>query len=402
MLQSHPVLGSGTLAATIANLQARVKAVPGGWDVMASLGLSYVQQARVTADPTYYPKADGVLRRSLATHPVGNFSAEVGMAALAAARHDFAGALDWGQKAEAINPYNGGVHDVVGDALVELGRYPQAFAEIQKALDTKPDLSSYARGSYALELQGDVATATRVMELALQAAGTDEDRAWTLNQLGELAFNAGRLHLAEQHYRRAVQTDPSFVPPRAGLAKVEAARGEFDRAIPDYRWVVTRYPLPEYVIALGDVEESAGMHAEARQQYGLLHVEEKLFEASGVNMDLEIALFDADHRVNLVAGLAAARSEWSRRHSIHVADALGWELYANGRANEALGFANDALHLGTRNALFLFHRGMIEKTLGRIAAARRDLSRALSINPHFSVLWSRTAVRTAAELGGSS
>jgi lipoprotein NlpI len=45
------------------------------------------------------------------------------------------------------------------------------------------------------------------------------------------------------------------------------------------------------------------------------------------------------------------------------------------------------MRLGTRSALFAFHRGMIERALGMRAAARSDLRRALSINPHFSLLW---------------
>jgi len=123
--------------------------------------------------------------------------------------------------------------------------------------------------------------------------------------------------------------------------------------------------------------------AEAARRYALVHAEERLLRAGGVNVDLEIALFDADHGVELANGLAAARKEWTRRRSIQVADALAWELYANGRDREALRYANRALRLGTRNALFVFHRGMIERALGRLRAARRDLSVALEINPHF-------------------
>jgi tetratricopeptide (TPR) repeat protein len=112
-------------------------------------------------------------------------------------------------------------------------------------------------------------------------------------------------------------------------------------------------------------------------------------------------LFDADHGVDLAAGLAAARQEWSRRTSIHVADALAWELFANKRYAQALRYSNRALRLGTRNALFLFHRGMIERALGELRAARRDLAEALSINPHFSILWSGRAHRILASLGGA-
>jgi phosphatidate cytidylyltransferase len=94
------------------------------------------------------------------------------MAALAAARHDFSGALSWGQKGEVVDPGNANIHAITGDALVELGRYQEAFGEFQKAVDLKPDLATYSRGSYALELQGNVENAQRAMELALSAAAS--------------------------------------------------------------------------------------------------------------------------------------------------------------------------------------------------------------------------------------
>ena len=150
---------AASLEGTISALQARLEADPEDWRSFASLGLAYVQEARVTADPSYYPKADGVLQRSLDLHPQDNFEAMVGMAALAAARHDFEAALGWGERARVLNPYNGSVYGVIGDAQVELGRYDEAFATFQTMVDTRPDLASYARVSYARELQGDVAGA---------------------------------------------------------------------------------------------------------------------------------------------------------------------------------------------------------------------------------------------------
>src|SRR4029079_9298719 len=110
------------------------------------------------------------------------------------------------------------------------------------------------------------------------------------------------------------------------------------------------------------------------------------FEANGVNVDLEVALFSADHGLDLADGLGAARAECSRRQSVQVADALAWQLHANGRDREALGYANKALALGTRNASFHYHRAVIEEALGRRDAARTDLVAALDINPSFSTL----------------
>ena len=268
-------------------------------------------------------------------------------------------------------------------------------------VDLRPGLSSYSRVSYAHELQGDTKGAAAIMGMALQDATDASDRAWVENQLGELAFNRGDLAGAEQAYRFAHGFDPSFVPARAGLAKVLAARGRTDAAIGAYRGVVQVYPLPEYVIALIDLETVEGRTSEAARDTQLLHVEERLFAANGVNVDLEIALFVADHGVNLPDGLAAAQGEWGRRQSVVVADALAWALYRNGRAADALGFSDKALHLGTRNALFHFHRGMIEKALGRTAPSRRDLRQAIAINRHFSILWAGEAAKALRSLEGA-
>ena len=141
------------------------------------------------------------------------------------------------------------------------------------------------------------------------------------------------------------------------------AQGNEAQAIRRYRSVVERYPLPEYVIALGDLYATTGHDALAAREYALVRTEEKLFQAAGVNVDLELALFDSDHG-NAAAGLHAAREEWTRRHSILVADALAWTLAHAGRAREALPYVHRALALGMRNALLYFHAGMIARATG--------------------------------------
>jgi tetratricopeptide (TPR) repeat protein len=202
-------------------------------------------------------------------------------------------------------------------ALIELGRYPQAFRDLQAMMDLRPDVSSYARVSYARELQGDVADATHDMNLAMRSSATAEDRAWAAYQLGELSWNSGHVDAAAGWYHQAAELDPSYIPPHAGLSKVAWARGNTDAAIAGYTWVTQRYPSPEYVIALGDLYATTGQQDLAAQQYALVGTEEQLFRANGVNVDLELALFDADHGKPQEA-LTTARAEWGRRHSVHV------------------------------------------------------------------------------------
>jgi tetratricopeptide (TPR) repeat protein len=392
---------SGSLEQIIENLQARLRQLPTDWRSFASLGLAYVQQARVTADPSYYPKAEGVLRRSLELERRDNFAAMVGMAALAAARHDFAGALRWGERAREINPYNGNVYGVIGDAQVELGRYHDAFATFQTMVDTLPGVASYARVSYARELLGDIPGARQAMTAARDLAGTPSDAAWASYQLGELAFNRGDIEEARAAYRRGAAADPSFVPPLAGLAKVAWAEGDMKKAIAGYTEVVSRFPSPEYVIALGDLYMAAGRPALADRQYALVRAEERLFRSNGVNIDLELALFDAAHG-EPASAIGAARHEWAKRHSVHVADAFAWALYADGRYAEAAGYAATSMMLGYRNALFAFHAGMIQLKLGDATQARRLLSEAIDINPYFSIQYAPVARTALARLGGAA
>ena len=394
-----PVRLDASPAEVLSSLQSRLTVAPKDWRSWAELGLVYVQTARRIGDPSFYPKAQGALERSLSLKP-GNLDALIGMSSLSAARHDFAAALTWGEQAVKAGSYNASAYGVAGDALIELGRYPEAFRTFQRMIDLRPDLSSYARASYARELQGDVAGAISDMELALQAASSPSDAAFAGYQLGELWFNSGRLDRAQAAYGRAAAQDPAYVPAREGLAKVAAASGKYARAIALYEWVIDHMPLPQYVIELGDVDTAAGRPGDASHQAELLGIEERLARANGVNLDLEAATYEADHGHAAVA-LQAARAEWSRRHSVLVADALAWALYANGRYAEAHAYSVRALSLGTRSASIWFHRGMIERALGHRLAARDALARALAINPSFSIRWAPVAKRLLASLGGS-
>jgi tetratricopeptide (TPR) repeat protein len=392
-----PTPNAGSLEGAIASLQQRLREIPDDSRGFAQLGLAYVAQARVTADPSWYPKAEAVLRRSLRLQPDENVDGALGIGALDLARHDFAAALREGRRASDLNPYSADAYGVIGDALLELGRYDRAFEAFQRMVDTRPDLASYARVAYARELVGDVPGAERAMRMAFDAAGTPSDSAWTAYQLGELAFGSGDVGSARTWYARGLDLDPAYVPNLAGLAKVAWARGDDELAIARFTEVVARYPSAEFVVALADTYGATGRPALAEQQEAVVAAMHDLATANGVNVDLELALFDADHG-EPDGALAAARAEWVRRRSVHVADAFAWALYANGRYRRASAFAERALSLGTRNALFLFHAGMIRLELGDEVGARRYLSDAVAANPNFSILHAADAARVLARL----
>jgi tetratricopeptide (TPR) repeat protein len=378
-------------ATQIHGLQQRLRSNPGDVQAYDLLGLAYQQRARETGDPTYYSKSEGVLRRALALAP-NDLLATSGLGSLALSRHRFREALALGRRAQALSPWTARNYGVVGDALVELGRYEEAFAAFDRMASLKPTLSSYARISYARELLGDFTGAAGAMRLALDAAiGQPEALAWTHLQLAKLYWSHGRSGATAREARLALAAFPGYVYAFDILAQVEAGRGEVRRASALERRAADAIPLPQFVALLGDLQRASGNEREAQRQYALIGAIGRLLRANGVRTDLETALFDVDHAVRLPAALALARAAHLDRPSIDADDVLAWALARNGHCGEALGFSERALRLGTRDATKFFHRGMIERCLGRRAEAKDWFRRALALNPHFSVLWAPVA-----------
>jgi tetratricopeptide (TPR) repeat protein len=387
------------LTASIATAQQRLDAVPGDWVTWAQLGSAYVEQARVTADPSYYDLADGALAESLRLQPEGNDQALVGQGALANARHDFAAAADLADRALAANPYSATGWGVLTDARTQLGDYPGASEALARMVALRPGIASFTRASYDAELHGDLAGARSALEQALTLAQGGSDTAYIRTYLGALAFSAGDLDSAAEEYAAGLQEVPQDPALQLGQARVDAARGEVEAAVAGFRAVVEASPLPEHLVEYGEYLESLGRTAEAEQQYALVATVRQLFAANGVSDDLSTALFAADHGDPETA-LAAATAEYERRQNVDSQDALAWALHSAGRDAEALPLARQATSLGGRNALFLYHRGAIEAALGMDAEARATLTDALHTNPHFSPLLAPRAVDLLESLGG--
>lgn len=388
--------GSGDTVTLLRRLQDEVRARPGDAQKNALLGLAYAQRARETGDAAYYSRADAVLRRAHELDPKDVY-ALTGLGGIALARHRFAHALAIGRKARAAAPTAASPHGVVGDALLELGRYDEAFAAFDRMAALKPNTSSYSRVAYARELIGDVPGAVSTMELALDASlGRPEAYAWTSVELGKLHWSVGRVERAAASYRLALATVPGYAPALDALARVEAARGRPAKAIALQRRAVEAIPLAHYVAQLGDLLQSSGRTGEAKQQYALVGAIEQLQVANGVTTDLETALFRLDHGIRLRESLDLARKARAARPSFVGDDVLAWALARNGRCAEARVASERSLGLGQRDATFFFHRGMIERCLGDEASARLWFARALELNPHFSILWAPVARKALA------
>lgn len=394
------VLAGASLTDTqIGAYQEKLRKSPKSADY-ANLGLAYLQKAREVGDPTYYTKAEGVFKKALELDPQ-NADAMGGMGSLSLSRHQFSQALDWGQKAKQLRPYTPYNYGVIVDALVELGRYDEAAQVAQQLVDLRPDISSYSRISYLRELNGLYDGAVEAMKQAIAARGpAPENLAYVTYQLGQLYYTHNNLPMAEATFQQALNIFPNYFYAQAGMARIKAARGDLDGAIKLYKDVTKRMPLAEFVIELGDIYGAAGRSDEANRQYDLVRGIQNIYRENGVDTDLEMALFNADHNYNLPDTLNQAKAAYQRRPSVKGADVLAWAFFKTGDYNSAAQYSQQALRLGTQDALAFFHAGMIDAKLGKTGEARAQLEKALNLNPNFSFLYANEARQTLAQLGG--
>jgi tetratricopeptide (TPR) repeat protein len=378
---------------------AQVQQKPQDAIAWVALGDAYMQKARETADLSYYGRAEGAYKQSLANDPK-RVDAMIGLAWVNGGRHEFERSQEWARKAIALDAGNNEAYGLIGDADVEMGDYDAAYRDYQQMLDIRPDLASYSRGAHLLHLNGDIRKAGWLMDKAIKAGGPyAENTAWCRAQLALIAFSNGSYRGAELVLADGLKRIPNNYHLLATMGRVKAAEKQYDAAIDSYSKAIAIAPQIDAVVALGDLYTVTGKSAEAEKQYALVETIDKLNKANGVRGDMQIAMFYANHDRHLPEALHMAEEEYKTRKNVYAADTLAWCYYKNGRYEEAKRMIDQALSHKTPEALFLFHKGMICAKLGDEQAARQTLYEALSLSANFHPIYAAQAVAKVNELG---
>jgi len=368
---------------------------------LSFLAAAYMRKGRETGDANQYENARAVLNQALAINPSYD-GANTYLSVLHYTEHDFRGALDLANQLHAANPSALQPVATIGDAQLELGDYAAADAAYQQLLAQNPSPAVYSRVARLAWLRNQPDSAIQSMKQAVDGAAeldlTGEGAAWYQLQLGELYFNTGQTDAAATQYAAALATFDNYYLALAALGKARAAQGNYAEAIGYYQRAVSVVPLPDSLAALGDLYAITGQPDQAQAQYRTVQFIGKLAKINQVIYNRQLALFDANHNQNLPEALALASSEAAVRKDVYSYDTLAWALYKNVRTQEASAAMQQAMKLGTPDALLYYHAGMIAAGLGQRQTAQAWLTKALAINPHFDLLQARVAQSTLSQL----
>jgi Flp pilus assembly protein TadD len=348
----------------------------------------YLQRYRETGDIDDVVRAKSMALRSLAIQP-RNIAALVDLAAIMLTLHRFREALHDIDGVLPYDPSNPAFLAQRASLQMELGEYDAAratLARIPPSASNDPAAET-VRARYD-ELTGHVGAARRLLAAATATSDADDTtgaqpRAWYHFRAGELDFESGDNAGAIREERAALRIFPTYNLALKDLAKFELANGDDVAALDAATRGAAITPFPETLgyeadaaLALGDAKRAAAVR-------DTIFAIERIGNAYGVN-DRLLAIYYADHRLRPQDALKIARREARLRgDEIYAQDTLAWAAAMAGQWVEARRAIGAALRHGSADPLLSYHAAVIALHFGRAAEGRRELARALALNPHF-------------------
>jgi tetratricopeptide (TPR) repeat protein len=350
------------LSDTVVSLTAVLLKDPANSAAAVRLADALLRQARVLNHAGLPQVAETVLNRVLQANP-SDYLARRMRATVYLAQHRFVEALSEAKRCRALRSNDPVIDGLIGDASLELGDYPSAFAAFDRMVLTRPDAAAYARVSYAHELRGDVEGAIAFMTMAESAtsAHDPEAQAWHASQLGHLHLTAGDVESAGHAYSRAEHLFPGYPLAASGLARVDMAADRPNEALARLTKILETSPAAADFALAGDANARMGRADAANRAY-------KLAEAmwrSDTPEPAQLARFLATRGWSLDEAVALAEETFAARQDIYTADALAWAYFKRGRLDEAKAAMARALSTGSRDPELLAHARAINTARAR-------------------------------------
>ncbi len=270
-------------------------------------------------------------------------------------------------------------HHLVGLALLQQGKRPEATKEFEAALQLSPGyVEPLARlGEIAtFENRPDDALARvrRQIELAPKAAGPQE-------LLGVVYLTRHDTVNAETAFKEALRLEPRLASARMRLTQLyqqAGKRGEVEASLTEGVKANPGDPGPLMLLAVS-YDEGGQLDAAQRTYARVLALAPEFAPAAN-----NLAWLLSEKRGDTEKALGyAERARKAVPNEPRVADTYGWILYRRGQYQQALPVLEESAARLPDNPATQYHLGMTYKALGQTESARKALTRAVATSADF-------------------
>ncbi|MDF3026541.1 MAG: hypothetical protein K0S23_848 [Fluviicola sp.] len=342
----------------------------------------YIYEARVTGEHPYYYNAalvtlNETLKDTAKMTADQHFTALFYKSTVQLSQHKFNEALITGKQALALNNTNSGIYGVLVDANVEIGNYEEAVKNCDKMISIRPDLRSYSRISYLREIYGDMKGSVKSMEQAIEAgAPYSEYKCWTIVTMGKMLENHNQLDSAMAYYQFSAKERANYPFGIAGMASVEAKRGNYAKADSLYTVALNAVPEIGFIIDQAKLYKKQGKKGEMKR---LVPRIESMFQEdieSGHNVNMEYAFFLLDFKKDYKRALDLGLKEYKLRpNNIDVNRLLAFAYYANGDNENAAKHIKIAMKTNKQEGDLYCISGLINKD-------QKQIKKGFAIDPY--------------------
>lgn len=376
----------------IAFFQERVRQNPGGGLDRAALAQAYLKMARATGEGSWYLLAEQTAQQSLANLPYYNDGAIAVLARVAEARHEFQSAL---QLANQI-PESDEALAVKVTTNLAIGKLKTARQAADQLVNYQPTIGSYTLRAMVHTAQGNDEKALQDFKaaIAVEEAGETASSARSRTLLGRFYYERGQLTQAEALYQEALRIVPHYPQALLNLAQLEIRQGNYDAANRYYQQVSKQSNGVPTVFTplilrgqarLQLLQGNAANAAQLRSQAETLlrqTLNQPDDRSLGHRRDLARILLEKGDPQAATEALSLMQAEVKIRRDADTLDTLAWALAQTGQWQAAQTAIQEAIQLGSRDAVLWHRAATIAQALGHSEQANTYLQKAKTIDPN--------------------
>jgi tetratricopeptide (TPR) repeat protein len=351
----------------------------------ATVAALFLQRARTNGSMQDFARAESLATQSLVLRAGRNEGAVATLAAALLARHAFGEALHVVRRADSLAPGSAATVALLAEIEMEVGQYDSARVHVERVRPQAYRATIGARLARWYEVTGRVDLARGILRRTIAQLDDRDDLSreqvsWFHYRLGELELRSGALESAERSFRRGLAHWPDDYRILGAMARLAAARGQWQAAIAHGERAVDLQLDPTTLGVISEAHGALGDTARAAEWAHAMSVS-ALSQPGPIHRTWGIFLLDHGSARDAREVLARAQRELRDRQDVYGYDLYAWALHRSGRHREAHEAMTRALSQGTEDPQLDVHAGLIAWAAGDSSAALLHLTRALRVAP---------------------
>jgi tetratricopeptide (TPR) repeat protein len=381
-------------AREIAFLQERVNRNPGDGLDLAALAGAYIAKARVSGQNAWFVLAEQAAERSLAALPleIGNVGAQLALAEIAQAQHDFSRALKLIEAVTKTQPRNASALALRASIQLAQGNLEAALRDVEPLVKALPNQSNLNLRAVILETQGKLEAAKKDFTHALEIEEADDafGSARTRTLFARFLARHGQPELAQGLLEEALRIAAGYPLALMQLADLKYRQGHYDQARATYNELLSASKgSPSTfdhaaILGLARIAQATNSIDIDQLWNDAVNVlrKEVTSGAFGHRRELARVLLERGRPQDVNEALKQARLELNVRHDWETLNVLAWTQQRAGFLPEARVTIQKALAVGVQDAELEYRAGQIEQSLGNPEQAKKHFTATEKINPN--------------------